>query len=81
VKKRDLKLIGYVALIFGALFLALGIFTFSYSKTYPNPGFLCMYQVYPYAKYSAGLLGMGIVLVTLGSLSVGKAHYESGTQD
>jgi hypothetical protein len=81
VKKRDLKLVGYVAIILGALFLAGGIFAFSYDEMYPIPFCLCMNQVHPYAKYSATLLATGIVLVILGLLSVGRAHFEVATQD
>jgi hypothetical protein len=81
VKKRDLKFIGYVGIILGALFLGAGIFTFSYSETYPSPFSFCMYQVYPYARYSGSLLATGFVFVLLGVLSLGRAHFEIATQD
>ena len=82
VKKRNLRLIGCVGVIFGVLFWVGATLAFSYtSGMYPIPFCLCMYEVHPYAQYSGALLATGIVLTILGLLAIGRAHFEIGTQD
>jgi len=81
VKKRDFKLVGYLGIIVGLLFLAGGVFAFSITKLYPISFCFCIYEVHPYAQLAGTLWATGIVSIILGLLSLGRAHYDSTIQD
>ncbi len=83
MKKKDFKLVGYLATILGLLLVAGGIFAFSITKVYPNSFSFCfcIYEEHPYAQLAETMVPTGIVLIILGLLSIGRAHYDKTIQD
>ena len=81
MKKRDFKLVGYLGIILGLLFFAGAGFAYSIKKLYPMSFCFCMYEVHPYAQLAETMVATGIVLVILGLLSIGKAHFDTTIRD
>jgi len=82
VKKRDFKLVGYLGIVLGLLFFAGAGFAFSITRLYPTMTFcFCLHEEHPYAQLAETMVATGIVLIILGLLSVGIAHYDATIQD
>jgi hypothetical protein len=78
--KQRFRLFGYVGIILGVLFIGAGLFLLTISEEHPAPCF-CIYLTYPYAIYSEGLIGTGIVLILIGLLSFFEARQEKASAE
>ena len=81
VKKRNFKLVGYVGIILGLLFFAGAGFAFSIKTLHPISFCFCIYEEHPYSQLAETMVATGIVLIILGLLSIGRAHYDAAIQD
>ncbi len=67
--KRNLLILGFAALVVGAVFLVGGLIAaiYSYVSSTPDPPFFYG-TIYPYARFSAMLLGIGFLSLAIGAI-------------
>jgi O-antigen/teichoic acid export membrane protein len=73
MKQANWKLLGFVALALGVLFLTVGFVTFSFEAEHWHGGTM-VWNDYPYQRYSVGLLVVGAVLLVLGIVFLARGY-------